>query len=399
MIEDSHSVSTRFDRTIATVLIAILCVQLVPFEGDGVSVIKVAIMSVTPIVIINRVPYVTKALLWGMVYWFACFFVAAFHESMRFSTLGYLGLFLSTFIAYYGLLYKGVFTLSYFKRFLGILIKVFAIVLVLQQICMLVGIHNMPIINLANQHTLAIDKLPSLCIEPSHTARILAVAMLCYLRCVELKADGIRPTIKQIFQRENRWVTISFLYCMLTMGSGTAFIALGLLSLYFIQRKTVIYIVPAIGLLLYLGSTLELKQLERAKITAEATLTGDNEEIAEADGSAAMRVIPLLNTLTMDFFDKDNWIGKDTSQLKTNQWSKKKIFVVEQYGIIGLIPSLILLCTCIIRRFLSIEMLLFIILFGLSLINGAYIWGAMSMFATVSFFQEQHNDNGSICVE
>lgn len=399
MNNNEISTSIRIDRIIATVLVVMLCVQFVPLEGEGVSNIKVALMAMTPLVIVLRAPYVTKALLWGLVYWLTCYFVALFHGEMRFSTLGYLGLFLSTFIAYYGLLQKGVFSLGYFKRFLSVIIKIFAIVLILQQICMLLGIRNMPIINLENQVYLAIDKLPSLCIEPSHTARILAVAMLCYLRCLELMKGGVRPTVKQIFGGENRWVTMSFLYCMLTMGSGTAFVALGLLSLYFIQRETAIYIIPAIGVLLFIGGSFELKQLERAKLIAEATVTGDNEDIAEADGSASMRVIPLMNTLTMDITDKDNWIGKGTTTKEESakwwNYKKAKISIVDQYGILGLITSLVLLFTCIIRRVLSIEMLMFIILFGMTLGNIYYAWGGMFMFAAVSFFQEKY-DTGSL---
>lgn len=384
--------SLTSDRGIATLLLVMLCIQIVPLEGFGVSDIKVCIMAITPIIFFIRTPYVTKALLWGALYWMTCYFLAMYHGDMRFSTLGYLGMFLITFIVYYGLIHKGAFSLSYFKRLLSLLIKIFAVVLVLQQMCMIVGIHTMPIINLDNQAFLALDKLPSLCIEPSHTARILAVAMLCYMRCLELMNDRVRPTVKQLFQGENRWVTISFLYCMLTMGSGTAFIALGLLSLYFIRRKTAFYVVPVIVALIGLGTMLELKQFDRAISVVGATSTGNNEEIAEADGSASMRVIPLMNTLTMDLFDSDNWLGKGTTSkeelAKWWEYNKKKIGVVEQYGILGLITSFILLFTCIIRRFFSLEMLLFVILFGMSLANIAYAWGAMNMIACVRYFQK-----------
>lgn len=399
MIKDKFAVSLRYDRIIATLLVLILCVQFVALEGFGVSKIKVAIMAISPLIILIRVPYVTKALLWGLVYWLTCYFVASFHGDMRFSTLGYLGLFLSSFIAYYGLLQKGVFSITSFKRFLEILIKVFAIVLVLQQICMLVGIHNMPIINLANQQSLAIDKLPILTQEPSSSARILAVAMLCYLRCLELLGGRIRPTVIQLFNVENRWVTISFLYCMFTMGSGTAYIALGLLSIYFINKRNLLYLLPLVIGLFFLGNSIEIRNFERAKITLEATMSGDNQTIAEADGSAALRIVPLINTIKMDPFDEDNWFGKGTKAKdeykKWWKYAETKISIVDQYGIIGLIASLILLFTCIIRRFLSIEMLMFVILFGLTLGNIAYVWGAMFMFATIRYFQVK-NENGTI---
>ncbi len=61
--------------------------------------------------------------------------------------------------------------------------------------------------------------------------------------------------------------------------------------------------------------------------------------------------------------------------------------------LLGLLTSLILCYTCMIRRFFSIETLVFLILFGFSLGNIAYTWGAMMIFTTVRYFQEQHEDN------
>lgn len=388
------TLAERFDRIVATVLLTIFCIQIVPIEGYGVSYVKVVIMALMPFIFLFRTFFVTKALFWGIIYWITCYFTAVFHDEIRFSTLGYSGLFIITFITYYGLMMKNVFSIKYFHIFLGYLIKIYCIVLILQQICILVGIYNLPIINLSNQAFLAIDKLSSLAIEPSHTARILATAMLCYMRCIELKNDGKHSIAKELFFCEHRWVSIAFLYSMLTMGSGTAFISLACLSLYFIQRKTIVYIIPLLVGLFILADSLDLKQFERAKLAAIATTTGDNDEIAKADDSASARIIPLMNTLTMDFTDPVNWLGKGTISEKerVKWWNYKsyKLSIVDQYGLLGLIPSLILLFSCIIRRFLSLEMLMFVILFNMTLGNVAYVWGAMFMFASVRHFQVQY---------
>lgn len=109
--------------------------------------------------------------------------------------------------------------------------------MILQQIAILVGLRSFWFINLDNQFFLDIDKLPSLTLEPSHTARILTVAMLCYLRCIEIDNGGIRPTLFALFDKEHRLVIILFLWAMLTMGSGTAFVGLAILSLYFCSAR------------------------------------------------------------------------------------------------------------------------------------------------------------------
>lgn len=136
-------------------------------------------------------------------------FLSLFKGEIRFSTLGFLAMYLIMFITYYDFIIKGTFTLNYFQNILRSLIIVYGIVLILQQCCLLIGIRNMPIINLQNQFFLSITKLPSLTLEPSHSARILTVAMLGYLRCEEISISR-KLTMGEIFDSKHRWVIILF---------------------------------------------------------------------------------------------------------------------------------------------------------------------------------------------
>ena len=49
------------NRGIATIYLVMMCVQLVAWEGFGVSKIKVALMGLAPLLLMFRVPYMTKA--------------------------------------------------------------------------------------------------------------------------------------------------------------------------------------------------------------------------------------------------------------------------------------------------------------------------------------------------
>ena len=380
------------DRVFATLLMVMLCVQIVPIEGEGVSNLKVALMALTPIIFIFRTPVVSKPLFWGIALWLTCYFCASFQSYMRFSTIGYFGMFIMTFIVFYNLVYQGAFSFSYFKRLLRALIIVFAVVLILQQICMLIGVKTFWLLNLDNQHFLAIDKLHSLTIEPSHSARILAVVMLGYLRCLQIENDGERVALKVLFSKENRVVTVLFLYAMLTMGSGTAFVALGILCLYFITWRNVWYVAPILIGFLAVSSFLEVKQLTRAVDTVQATLTGDKKQVLEADGSAATRILPIINTFKeTDLSDSETWFGKGTSKKykleETYKVLKKsKIPILEQYGLIATILSLILVYTCMINKIISIETLMFAMLFAFTIGNVYYIWGCMMIFSVVRYF-------------
>ncbi len=389
----------NIDRFFASLFLIVQCVYLVAIEGggDNVSIIKVGVMALAPLIFILKIPYVTKALLWGMGYWLSIYLLALFHGEMRFSTIGYLGMFMITYIVYYTLIGRGAFTLSYFTKLLRWLILIYGITLVLQQVAVLIGIRNIPIINLYNQHFLSIDKLPSLAIEPSHAARILAVMMLGYWRCLELK-NGAPPSFSQLFMKEHRWVTILFLWAMFTMGSGTAFIALGLLSLYFIRRRTAIYVIPLLCGLFFVGQSLEIKQMERAVSTAQAFTTGEKESIVEADGSAAYRVIPILNFFKLNFFDKDTWLGHGTDYSKKIKRENLVIGGISDYGLLSFIIVIIFVYSCIIRRFFSIETLFFVFIFAMTLPNGYYVWGCMMIFTAVRYFQVQQ-ENGVLEIE
>lgn len=232
------------ERGVATLYLVLMCVQIVSVEGYGVSPLKVAVMAIAPLLFLFVVPYISRVFIWGVAYYCIVLFCAILQNYVRFSTIGYLGMFLITFIVYYNLVYSGAFTLCYFIKLLRFLIGGFAVCLILQQICLLVGVRNLPIINLCNQNFLSLTKLPSLMIEPSHVARILGCLYLAYLKCCAIE-EGI-ISFKDIFKQKHLWVTLGFLWVMLTMGSGTAFIVLMVLSLYFVRKKTVAWIVPIV---------------------------------------------------------------------------------------------------------------------------------------------------------
>lgn len=376
-----------------------LCVQFswMPFIM-GSSDEKFALMILAPLIFLLEVPYISKAFLWGGLYWLICYFCASFQDNLRFSTLGFLGMYILTYIMYYNLVHSDAFSLSFFMDLIKGLIIAFGMVLILQQIAMLIGIYTFWPINLDNQFFLSLTKLPSLTTEPSSSARILTVAMLAYMRCIEIENEGIKPSIKDLFTPKHRWVTILFLWSMLTMGSGTAFIGLGLLSLYFLTLRNSYYVIPVLIVTFLIANSLGLKQMDRATRVAEATMTGNVNDIQDIDGSAATRIMPLINTFTKtDLTDKTTWLGQGTvskqNALKIFVNQKGKLGVIDQYGLIAFIISLIFTYTCMIRRFFSLESLIFLFLFGWSLGNIYYTWGAMMILTAVRYFQEQ-NEKG-----
>ena len=380
-----------FNLVYATAALVTLCTFLFFEDSPTTSFLKLGIMGMAPLVLLIGGLRFTPALLLCATYWTWCYFSSLFNGEQRFSTLGFLGLYLATFAVYSQLLLQDTFTFSYFKRLLRWIIMAFGIILVMQQLCMLAGIRNMPLFNLHNQFFLSLTKLHSLTLEPSHSARVLAVLALCYWRMYEME-QGEKPTLRDLFTGEMRWPMVLFFWSMLTMGSGTAFVGLGCLSLYFITRHTAVYVIPFIVAMYFAAGAMQLTQFERANSLAQASLTGDVKQMQEADGSGAIRFIGVVNTFTKtDLTQAETWLGKGTAKKDRYWWLKtnQKIGVIDQYGIIGFIITMLLVYLCIIRHFWSLETLLFFLLLGMSVGNIYYAWGCFLAMASVTYFRKQ----------
>lgn len=379
------------DRGIATIYLVTMCTQFVAIEGYGVSSLKVALMGIAPLLLLFRVPYMTKATFCCSLYMAVVLMCAYMQDYVRFSTLGYLGMFLITYIVFYNLLYKKhAFQLMYFIRLLRFMILAYAVCLLVQQACVLVGIRNMPFINLYNQYYLAIDKLPTWTQEPSSSARVLGALYYAYLRCCEI-VEREKLSLKRIFEPFHRWVTIGYFYTMTTMGSGTAFIVLMIQTMYFVQAKRLWYVVPVFAVLYFILPLLNIHQLDRAVSVINATLTLDVETVQETDGSASSRITPILNTLNMDLSSSEIWFGKGTirkEDMYRGMSQTAKIGNIDQYGLFSFIIMQICVLVCAFR-FLSLETMMWAMVFGFSFGNIAYTWGVLMLFTTIRYFQSR----------
>ena len=380
-------------RGLATIYLVTMCTQFVAIEGYTVSPLKVALMGFAVVLLIAKVPYMTKATLWCSLYMIVVLLCAYMQEFVRFSTLGYLGMFLITYIVFYNLLYKKhAFSLMYFIQLLRFMILAYFFCLLAQQVCVLIGIRNMPFINLYHQHFLAINKLPTWTQEPSSSARVLGALYYAYLRCCEI-VEGQKLSLKRIFDPFHRWITIGYLYTMITMGSGTAFIVLLIQVFYFVQAKRLWYVVPVFFILYFVLPLLNIKQFDRAINVINATMTLDPQVVAETDGSASARINPLLNTLRMDLSSSETWFGKGTTKEEDKykgMSQRTKLATIEQYGLLSYIVSLIFVFTCCIN-FVSLQTIMFFIGVGGGTNNIAYLWGILMVFTVIRYFQTNKN--------
>ena len=376
-------------KRIAIVFLILICIQYIPIEGYGVSNIKFAALCMSPFIWIKNFKTISKALVWGGIYLIAILFSVLYNmDSFRLSTIGYKIALITMFIMFYDLIYfNRALKLDDFIKFLKTLILAYSVCLVFQQLAIIVGIRSFPIINLMYYLNRGIGA-NSLALEPSHAARILTVLMLVLLRMHEVKWGRANLTFFRLY-KGNKWVILGFLWCMLTMGSGTAFIGLAILSLYFIKKKYLFGTSVVLIVVYFIIPFINYEPLNRAKNTFKASLTLNQKEVIEVDNSGAGRIVPFLNTINLLEINKtETWLGKgiDTNVSAEHLSDEQTIGGITDYGLICFILSLIFVFVCCVKKIWSLESLIFMIMLGLTIGNIAYTWGILMLFATSKYF-------------
>ena len=77
-------------------------------------------------------------------------------------------------------------------------------------------------------------------------------------------------------------------------------------------------------------------------------------------------------------------------QKDQNWWKRTETKIYDQYGLIAYLLSLVFIYSCVIRHFISIETLMFIVLLASNLSNVYYVWGCFMIMAGVKYFQENY---------
>ena len=338
----------------ATILIIFYGIYYMPIDSFGMNApIKMALMASSIVVLLFYTFKTSKALILGIMYLIFQYTVASFHpESFRWSTYIYSILLVLTYVCFYNLVYiEKVFTIDHFIRICKWFMMLYFVWCIMQQVLTIAGIGYFPPLNMMKLLDRGIG-CQSLSMEPSTFARFMLVFYYAYVKCCEYKRDEGPFTLSELFSGEHKWVTISFLWMMLTMGSGTAFVCLILFALYFVRKDNWYYIIPILVVCYILLQNSGIEALDRATNTIEATATLDKETVQETDGSASARIAPVINSLNADFSKKETWLGYGIDYGKNQgTFYKQTGTMFDDYGLLLYILSLIFAFSCAYRFF------------------------------------------------
>ncbi len=386
-----HSRLTLF----ATILIIFYGIYYIPIDSFGTEApIKTTLMVLSIVIMLLKSFKASRAVIIGIIYLLYQYVVASFHpESFRWSTYIYSILLVLTYVSFYNLIFiERVFKIEHFIKICKWFITLYFIFCIIQQVALLIGISYMPLINIMKVLDRGIG-CQSLSAEPSHFGRIMLVFYYAYVKCCEYKRDEGPFTLHELFSGEHKWVSIMFVWMMTTMGSGTAFVCLILFALYFVREHNWYYIIPFIISGYFVIQSSGLEQLDRATSVINATATLEKEIVQEADGSAAARISPIINSINADFTKKETWLGHGIDYGKNNSsFFKQTGTLFDEYGFVFYIVSLLFAFSCAYKFWSLGCIFMFAGVGGGMGTNIQYVWElAMVMTCVRYFYENRHN--------
>lgn len=244
-----------------------------------------------------------------------CIFIfpAVFHfNNFRLSTIAFSSLFIFFYCISINSLFRDHISYKAYSSLLKYLIYTYFITLLIQQICVLLGLPVFLGSNLSANPW----KLNSLSAEPSHTARLVGLLMYSYL---EVTGD-YTPKHKMLFKsiKKHTLVWIAFLWVMTTTVSGTAFLILTIILLSFLSRRNILIFISSILIIFSIFSTLDIVAFKRFSIFIEALLSLNMENILMADHSASIRILPAVLCIEkINPFSLNGWVGMGIDTTKS----------------------------------------------------------------------------------
>lgn len=369
----------------ATILIIFYGIYYMPVDSFGMNApIKMALMISSIAVLFMYSAKVSKASFWGIIYLVYQYIVASFHpESFRWSTYIYSILLVLTYVSFYHLVFiEKVFKIEHFIRICKWFITLYFVVCIIQQVVTLAGIGYFPLFNMMQDLDRGLG-CQSLSMEPSTFGRFMLVFYYAYVKCCEYKRDEGPFTLRELFSGEHKWISIMFLWMMLTMGSGTAYVCLILFSLYFVRWHNWYYVIPSLVVCYILIQESGIEQLDRATNTIEATITLDKDAVRETDGSASARITPVLNSITADFTKKETWLGYGIDSGIKDKFNRT---LFHDYGFIFYIISLLLCFSCAYNIWSLGSVFMLLGVGGGAGANIQYMWALMMVMTCVKYF-------------
>lgn len=367
------------------------------FDNENKNLLLIGVMGLSPLILLRYARLESEDFLLVLFLVSIILFPLVLHfHSTRWSTVIYTCMFCVSFIAYKQLLHHSYFTVLNYLKLLKYLIFAYFIVLIIQQIGVLTGL---PILNERFYRPGEPWKLNSLGAEPSWSGRIIGLLMYCYITIRSLLLQREYNLSSDLRYDKKLWFV--FLYSMLTLGSATALLFIGIIFVRFIRPRNLVPFIAMIVFFSFIISSFELNSIDRTYKTALATITLDEAAIVEADHSASFRIVPtIVLTKKLDITSANDWFGYGVDYISKhidleipgskNMSAGGFLAIFIEYGFISFLLFLFFSLYTVVdkKNIIGSLMLWFLLIFAYGL-NVQIPWLAMMLLYTNKFFQNK----------
>ena len=367
------------------------------FLGEGNRNLSlIALMFISPLFTLRRTLSTEAVLLLGFA--LSIVFLPAFVHSggTRWSTILYSLMFCGLFISYDGMLRQGKLRLASFLNIMRYLIIAYAVVLLIQQLCVLLGL---PIFNLSNYDPSERWKLNSLSPEPSHSARIIGLLMFSYILGSRLLVRASKT--HKVSQRQYILLWLCFFWTMITMMSATALVMVIIVLVTNTQGNGIRFYGVSFLLAIFAIFFMPGDLTERIFKISLATLTLDYETVLNADHSGAMRIAPMLVLLDeTELFSVSGIFGNGVDSVSLFMsdyiWGVAEgtpggglLALWYEYGLISFLFFVLftLYTTSALKS--PAGFLIWFLLIFIASVNSQMVWLAIILLHTLSFYRQK----------
>ena len=387
----------RWTELYPVICLIFLATAPAAFLGEGNRNLSlIALMFISPLFTLRRTLSTEAVLLLGFALSIV-FFPAFVHSGgTRWSTILYSLMFCGLFISYDGMLRQGKLRLASFLNIMRYLIIAYAVVLLIQQLCVLLGL---PIFNLSNYDPSERWKLNSLSPEPSHSARIIGLLMFSYILGSRLLVRASKT--HKVSQRQYTLLWLCFFWTMITMMSATALVMVIIVLVTNTQGNGIRFYGISFLLAIFAIFFMPGDLTERIFAIASAALTLDYEAVLNADHSGAMRIAPMLVLLDKsELFSVSGIFGNGVDSVSLFMsdyiWGVAEgtpggglLALWYEYGLISFLFFVLftLYTTSALKS--PAGFLIWFLLIFIASVNSQMVWLAIILLHTLSFYRQK----------
>lgn len=356
----------------------------------------IAFMFLSPLFMLRRTLSTEGLIL--VAFAFSIVFFPAFAHSglVRWSTVLYSLMFCALFISYDGMLRSGFPRIAVFLNVVRYLIISYAVILIVQQFCVLTGL---PIFNVSNYDPSEPWKLNALSVEPSHSARILGLLMLSYI-------VGRRLAVRMgedvtVSQRQNTVVWLCFFWSMITMLSATSLVMIFIVLLVYAQRNRLSSYIFGLLMASVVLFLLPDQLTGRVFDLVLATLTLDYTKALVADHSGGLRVAPMLLLVNyVEVFSVNGFFGNGVDSvglfLSDHIWGIAKgatggglLALWYEYGLVAFLLFVFFSLRATEAMKAPANFLIWLLLIFIAGVNNQMVWLAIVLLHTLNFYRKR----------